>query len=164
MRRLGSFAAGVGGAATGFVAEYFLDPDRGRSRRARFRDRARAVPRRVRRRVLARTGAQARYASGVIHGVAHRATHPRGHVPADDATLTHKVRSEVLGSAPFAHRHIAVTSVNGTVTLRGQLPEGSQIQALEERVARVAGVRTVENFVHLPGTPAPNKAAARSIS
>jgi osmotically-inducible protein OsmY len=83
-------------------------------------------------------------------------------VPENDATLVQKVRSEVLGSEPFAGHSIAVSAADGTVTLRGQLSDPAHISALEQRVDKVAGVRKVENLVHTPGSPAPNKQAARS--
>ena len=162
MKRPGRLAAAVGGAMTGFVAEYLLDPDRGRSRRSRLGDQARAIPRRFVRKASARTRAQGRYAAGVAHGVAHRLTHLRAPLPENDATLAQKVRSEVLGSEPFAGHAIVVTAVDGAVTLRGQLPNPSHITRLDQQVRKVAGVRHVENLVHSPGAPAPNKQGPRS--
>jgi hypothetical protein len=151
---IGSTAAVVGAALA-----YFLDPDRGRSRRTRLRDRYRAFVRKPLRRVSGRANAKARYARGRAHGLVHRATHRRPQ-PVDDATLTDKVRSEVLGYPPFAGHGIAVDAAGRCVTLRGELETVAEIETLERRVHKVAGVREVRNFVHLRGTPPPNKLEA----
>jgi osmotically-inducible protein OsmY len=41
----------------------------------------------------------------------------------------------------------------GVVVLRGQVQRDEIIRDVEARVRRVAGVRDVENLMHLPGTP-----------
>jgi osmotically-inducible protein OsmY len=163
MKTLRKLPGAVVGVTAGFVAEYFLDPDRGKSRRAQLSDRARAIPRRLARRIGAETSARARYATGVARGAVHRVTNLAPRLPENDATLAQKVRSEVLGSAQFSHETVAVDAANGVVTLRGQLPTSRVIDALTDEVARVNGVRRVENLVHTPAAPPANKLDARRV-
>ena len=151
-------------AASGAIAAHLLDRDRGRSRRARLMSRARAVPRRSVKRAISFTRHRASYVAGVAHGMWHRLVHRRGVAPPDDATLVQKIRSEVLGSEPFSHWSLSVDAVDGRVTIRGVLAEPADSEALAARIRRVAGVRDVANFVHAPGTPAPNKQAALATS
>jgi len=54
--------------------------------------------------------------------------------------------------------------VDGRATLRGQVHDGAQMQAVQEAVASAPGVRMVESWLHLPGEPAPNKAASLRAS
>ena len=44
----------------------------------------------------------------------------------------------------------------------GQVAE-QQIGAIEAAVRKVVGVKEVENLLHTPGTPAPNKAESRAV-
>jgi hypothetical protein len=54
-----------------------------------------------------------------------------------------------------------VDARDGIVTLRGEL-EASLAKKLEKAVREVSGVRDVENLLHEPGTPAPNKEEVRN--
>jgi osmotically-inducible protein OsmY len=153
MRRVGRLFTRAACVAVGVVTMYLLDPDRGRSRRARLRDQAVARARRLERRISRRV----RYGEGVFRGRAHRLVHPQSHLPADDTALVQKVRSEALGAEPFSRWPINVDAVDGRVTLRGEVPTPSDAAALERGVRRVFGVLDVENLLHTPGTPAPNK-------
>ena len=142
----------VSGAGAALV--YFLDPRNGRGRRARAKDQLDAK--------LRRTGQEAQqkasYVAGKAEGVAQSVTEPGGTPPADgDKTLADKVKSEVLGGSEFEGHQVVVDAVDGVVTLRGELQRPEQINDLEAAVRKVAGVHEVENFVHLPATPAPNK-------
>ena len=49
---------------------------------------------------------------------------------------------------------ININAEGGVIVLRGELERPEQINAVEAAVRRVAGVRDVENLLHLPGTPA----------
>jgi hypothetical protein len=157
--RFRGFAIAGAGAAVGAALTFVLDPDRGHARRARLADQARARRRRLSRRMNRR----ARYTVGVLRGLAHRITHPLGPSPIDDAMLVQKVKSEALGSEPFAHWPIAVDAADGEVMLRGELVDSSLVKDLEDRVRHVRGVREVKSLLHAPGTPAPNKQDARRI-
>lgn len=164
VRRAASVVVGAAGAACGAVGAYFFDPDRGHARRARLHDQAAGTIRHSVRRVNRAARSSARYAAGRWRGRVYRLTHLRGQVPPDGATLADKVRSEVLGSARFAGTHITVDAVQGRVALRGQLADQADIEELERRVLHISGVHSVDNMVHTPGTPAPNKAAALRVS
>jgi osmotically-inducible protein OsmY len=142
-------------AAAGAGAAYFLDPDQGRSRRARTRDqlgsRARRAVRQVER--------KARYERGRARGAWHH-LHPGEQGPVDDHVLADRVRSEVLGRAG-ASSTVNVDVNKGVVSLRGELPDEQSMIDLRDRVASLPGVDGVVTHLHLPGTVAPNKAAAR---
>ncbi len=151
LRQTTRFAV-LGGA--GAALAYFLDPRNGAGRRARAKDQLGAKVR--------RTGQEAQqkasYVSEKAEGVTRSVTEPGGSPPADgDKTLADKVKSEVLGGAEFEGHQVVVDAVDGVVTLRGEVQRPEQISDLEAAVRKVAGVREVENFVHLPATPAPNK-------
>ena len=154
-RKRSALAAGALGAA----AAYFFDPQMGRSRRAKARDRLMAMFRRTGRRV----GRKGRWLGGKAYGLRMKATHPAGHAKdLDDATLAHKVESEVLGGSDKGR--ISVNAEGGIVVLRGEVATADQMNAIAESVMTVPGVTGVENLLHLPGEPAPNKAPAREAS
>lgn len=137
---------------------YMLDPDLGRRRRAIARDRFAATARRSARRL-----ARLRYGVGAgAHAYSQRLLHLRrgsGAQP-DDVTLTRVVESELFRHLDGTKGRINVDVAEGVVTLRGQLDQPDQIEALEKVARRVQGVQGIHNFLHLSGTPAPNKAAA----
>jgi hypothetical protein len=145
-------------AVAGAALAYFLDPDRGRARRARFRDQAAALFRRGGRR-LGRTG---RLAGSEAYGLWQRAAHRTPEEPyPDDLTLAHKVESELFGDADIPKGSININVEDGIVVFRGQVERPDQANRLEEGAGRIPGVRGVRNLLHLPGTAAPNKAEAR---
>ena len=143
-------AAGVGAAAA-----YLFDPDRGRSRRARLRDQSQAFGRRQAR-ALER---QASFQRGRAEGLVQRARHRGGHPPADDRALADRVRTEALRDDP-AHTHLNVDAVGGVVSVRGQVADLQTAMDIERRIRAIPGVVEVENLLHAPGEPAPNKADA----
>ena len=154
-RKRSALAAGVLGAA----AAYFFDPQMGRTRRARARDRLMAMFRRTGRRV----GRKGRWLAGKAYGLRMKATHPVEQAKdLDDTTLAHKVESEVLRGSDKGR--ISVNAENGIVVLRGEVDTADQMNAIAESVMAVPGVTGVENLLHLPGEPAPNKARAREAS
>jgi osmotically-inducible protein OsmY len=73
----------------------------------------------------------------------------------DDVTLAHKVESVVFRDARRPKGQISINAEQGAVFLRGQVESPELIDDLEQAVRAVAGVRSVENLLHLPGTPAP---------
>jgi osmotically-inducible protein OsmY len=52
---------------------------------------------------------------------------------------------------------INVNAERGVVVLRGQVERPELLEALEARVRNVKGVRAVENLLHLPGSPPPQR-------
>ncbi|MDP8991640.1 MAG: BON domain-containing protein [Actinomycetota bacterium] len=143
-----SFLAGLGAAVF-----YFLDPRSGRGRRARAKDQLVAKARRKGQEVQQK----ASYVGGKLEGVAQSVRQPGGEAPADDKALADKVKSEVLGGQRFEGHQVVVDAADGVVALRGEVQTSEQIDELEGAVRKVAGVRDVENYVHVPGEPAPNK-------
>ena len=75
----------------------------------------------------------------------------------DDATLAHKVETEIFRDADIPKGRINVNAENGKVVLRGEVEQPELIQDLEKRTKKVQGVQEVENLLHVPGTPAPTK-------
>jgi osmotically-inducible protein OsmY len=75
--------------------------------------------------------------------------------PADDATLTRKVESELARLDGVPKEKISVNSAEGVVQLRGEADSQELIDTLAERARTVKGVRDVENLLHLPGAEAP---------
>ncbi|HYZ92880.1 MAG TPA: BON domain-containing protein [Actinomycetota bacterium] len=139
------------GAAIGAVLSYFFDPDRGRGRRAKFRDMTTSRARRAaddarKMRLRAENKAQ---------GIQAELTPRRMETVPNDPTLAQKIQSEVLRDFPKGKINVNVEE--GYVVLRGELEQPDQIKALEAAVANVPGVVGVENLTHLPGTPAPGR-------
>ncbi|HLZ70297.1 MAG TPA: BON domain-containing protein [Dehalococcoidia bacterium] len=149
--------AGLGGA----LIVYLCEPGVGHRRRARLISRGGALLRRGRRRArrLGRRGTR------TLTGQWGRFTRP-GHSeePADAVTLTQRVESELFRDPSVPKGRINVNAENGVIVLRGQLDSAEQIERIVARARRVPGVYNVANLMHLPGTPAPNKAAALHAS
>jgi hypothetical protein len=145
--------AAAGGLAVGALLEYFLDPKAGRRRRHTARDRALSRLRRGERRAIVR----ARRAESHAVGVARRTVNARRQAqePPDDLTLTQKVESQLFRRARVAKGQVSVNAEDGVVFLRGVMERQEDIERMGEEARRIAGVRAVENLVHLPGTPAP---------
>jgi hypothetical protein len=159
--RLG-FPMLVVGAALGALLMYVFDPAQGRRRRALVRDRLAHMRRVVTRDVPYTVEKRGRFFRGVARGIAHDTVDAlpfNGHPLADNETLVARVRSEVLRDDHIKAGEIHVDAYEGCVTLRGQLPHPDEIKRLVRDTAHVEGVREVRNFLHLPGTPPPNKAA-----
>jgi osmotically-inducible protein OsmY len=140
-------------AAIGAALAYFFDPTSGRRRRATT---AQRVPGffRHRGREAARMG---RAASAEAYGLKQKATHlrerPKGDL--DDATIAHKVETELFRPADVPKGQINVNVQDGVVQLRGEVPSPDLIEDLVDKARSIQGVRDVENLLHLPGTPAP---------
>jgi osmotically-inducible protein OsmY len=141
----------IAGAA-GLAAMYFLDPDRGKRRRAVLRDRAAGAARKVGA-VTERT--QRRVASDV-YGVGQKVSHPAmtQDEPANDPTLAQKVMTELFRDPDIPKGSINVTADNGVIQLRGQVERPELILEIEGRVRRISGVLDVDNLLHLARTEA----------
>ena len=153
-----TFALLIGGMVGGSLA-YFFDPQAGRGRRAEAAQRINAWLRsggesagRMRRKL----GSDSR---GLTHRVVQLTSSRRE--PVDDKTLVDRVESEIFRDPSLPKGSLNITSESGVIILNGQLGDESQINRVETAVRKVPGVVGVENFMHVPGTPAPNKAEAR---
>ncbi len=145
-------------AGAGATLMYFLDPDRGHARWARLRDRTAGSARHLGHHA-ARFG---RHAASSLYGVRQKMTHPH---PVDDATpndpdLVQRVETALFRDARIPKGAININAEQGKIVLRGQIGDPGMVRAIERKVGKVHGVREVENLMHLPGTPAPNKLAA----
>jgi hypothetical protein len=135
-RERGAVLTGLG---LGIALMYFLDPDRGRRRRALVRDKvARAAN------VSADTlGARGR---DLAHRTAGTVSQVRGawrRDQVDDVVLVERVRAE-LGRLVSHPRTIDVEASNGRVTLHGPVLQ-TELNHLLRAVERVRGVREVVN-------------------
>jgi hypothetical protein len=77
-----------------------------------------------------------------------------------DPDLANKVRSEIFRDKNAPKGHVNVSSENGIVYLRGQVPSTEDEKRLATRARRIGGVREVVDLLHLPGEPAPTKEEA----
>jgi len=146
-------AAAAGGIALGALLEYFLDPKAGRRRRHTARDRALSRMRRGERRAVVRARRAESHAVGIVRRSFN--TLRRHREPPDDATLAHKVESELGRRGGVPKGQISINAEDGVVFLRGVMERQEDIERVEAATRRIAGVRGVENLVHTPGTPAP---------
>jgi BON domain len=147
-------AAATCGIALGALLEYFLDANAGRRRRHTARDRAMSRMRRGERRAALR----ARRAESRTIGIVRRTVNAirRGQrEPIDDVTLAHKVESELYRRAHVPKGRISINAEDGFVFLRGVMERQEDIERIGAATRQIAGVREVENLIHLPGTPAP---------
>ncbi len=153
-------AIAVATFSLGALIMYFFDHASGRRRRALIRDRFAHVRRVLTRDVRRAAGRRGRFVRGVALGVRHDAAEliPHRHEQVDDDTLVARFRSEVLRRADVPSGDIHVDVYEGCVTLRGQLETDDDIRRVIDRTRRVVGVAGVRSYLHLPGTPPPNKA------
>lgn len=147
--------------AVGAALMYYLDPDRGTRRRNVTRDKLMSLARQASR----TTQQQAAFVGGQIQGVVQETVPHRPDNPdPDDTTLKDRVESEVLRDHKIKQSDVVFNVADGVVEVRGQLPSQTDIDSLMEKVQKVQGVRQVHNYLHLPGTPAPNKASVLQVS
>ena len=141
-------------AALGAALVYFFDPQNGRRRRAQAKDRIPAFFRGKARHAerLGRTAQSQAY--GVTQKVKHRKEEDKPQP--DDATLAHKVETEIFRDADAPKGQVDVNAVDGVVFLRGEVERAELIDDLVKAAKKVSGVKGVENLLHTPGTPAPS--------
>lgn len=141
----------IAGAA-GLAAMYFLDPDRGKRRRAVLRDRTAGVARRA---TAVGERTQRKLASD-LYGAGQKVSHPglTQAEPPNDATLAQKVMTELFRGEDVPKGSINVNAENGVVQLRGTVDKPEMLLEIEGRVRRIAGVLDVENLLQLPGPEA----------
>ncbi|HEX2050541.1 MAG TPA: BON domain-containing protein [Actinomycetota bacterium] len=151
----GSWLATVTAFAGGALAMFLFDPQRGRTRRARIGDKATKLVNRS----SQKTARAGRRVASQAYGAKQKAAHAGDEqtLPPNDQALAAKVESEVLSRGRFPKGRVSVNAEDGIVVLRGELDDPAQIADLEQRVRKVTGVLDVQNLLHLPGEPAPNK-------
>ena len=145
------------GAGVGAGLMYFLDPDRGRGRRAMARDK------------FVRLSHETRHAADIVARDAANRTHGLwarmrsvgdGETPSD-RVLVARVRSQ-LGRCVSHPRAVTVTSEDGTVTLAGPIL-AREVDHLLACAARVPGVRGVQNRLEVHPTASDHPALQGGI-
>jgi len=135
-------------AAAGALAMYFLDPQSGRRRRARTRDKVEHARRRLRD-AYDVTARDARHRVHGLQAMSRRLLQRGGDVP--DETLVGRVRA-VLGRY-VSHPHAIEVSVDAAqVTLSGPIL-ADEVPGLLGAVKHVPGVRGVENRLEVHSEP-----------
>ena len=141
----------ISGAMVGALVQYLYDPERGRSRRARLSDQARARLRDMRE----EAGRKARFQQGRMKGMFYEtkgtlsekmgstAQEDPSSASADDDLILQRIRSEVIGPAREEGNTIDLRVNDGVVVLKGSA--GDTDGPLAERIRQVAGVREVIN-------------------
>jgi len=143
-------------AAGSAVVTYFFDPDNGKARRIRAVERSGHLVRITGRR-LAR---ESRYG---LHTLLARARHLVARERpefAEGRTLLDRVESELFRDRSIPHGRLNLEVEGTTVVIRGQLDNAEAMFKVEQAARNVAGVTAVKSLLHMPGTPAPNKADA----
>jgi osmotically-inducible protein OsmY len=144
MGRVGTFALGI---ATGGAIGYLLDPDRGRSRRARLRDQTKSQVRTASASLKNRLDYQRGVARGIMHDLAKHLGPEREYT---DDTLLQKVKSEALGH--WDHKDtIAVDIRDGMVMLTGRVDSETDRDRLIELIRAVDGVGLIDDRVDIGG-------------
>jgi osmotically-inducible protein OsmY len=143
---MSKFVRIVGIAAAAAAAMYLLDPDRGRSRRAKLTDQAAALARKAEE----KTRAQAEYQKGMMKGLAHDLTEPfRPEPDFDDETRRQKVNSEAIGRWEGLTSDVEVDVDDGVVTLKGNV-DAEKVDRLIRLVKGVPGVASVNDQLSVP--------------
>jgi hypothetical protein len=155
--------AAVAAGALGAIAMYYADPQSGRRRRALVRDKVAHYRNLLTRKAPRTAERRGRFFRGRARGLQHDVLPRARGAEADNQTLVARVRSEVLRGHGVKAGEIHVDAYEGTVTLRGQLESADEIRAICRATQRVDGVREVRSYLHLPGTPPPNKAEAYAL-
>jgi len=148
----------ITGVALGAVAMYYLDASYGRRRRALVKDKLAHLGHVVTHDVPRTVERKGRFFGGRAKGIGHHVMPSNGHEPVDNETLVARVRSAALRDDRFKAGEIHADAYEGCVTLRGQLDDEDDIRRLVDATKHVEGVREVRSYLHLPGTPPPNKA------
>ncbi|HYY32468.1 MAG TPA: BON domain-containing protein [Gaiellaceae bacterium] len=143
------------GAALGAAVTWFFDPQNGARRRNMTRDRVVAFFRQGGR----KAGRAGRGVAAEAYGLKQKAAHLKEEEKPqpDDITLARKVESEIFRGAEAPKGRVNVNAEDGVVILRGEVDDEGMIKDLEKAARKVQGVREVENLLHMPGTPAPQK-------
>src|SRR5512145_2501113 len=145
MRDRGALLTGFG---MGIGLMYFLDPDRGRRRRALVRDKVTHASRVSRSAV----GATSRDVANRATGVAARMRRALRRDGVEDEKLVARVRASI-GHVVSHPRVVEVEAYDGVVTLRGPILE-SEVNPLLTAVEQTPGVREVIADLDEYSTPA----------
>jgi osmotically-inducible protein OsmY len=146
------------GGLLGAGLAYYLDPGAGGRRRSSLMT---MMGSRIGRRAeSARQGIQhvGNLAQGTI------APHTADNLDPDDNTLKDRIESQVFRNPAYSREHLNILVVEGVVDLHGQLESQAEIDELVSTIREMRNVRGVQSYLHLPGTPAPNKVESLEVS
>jgi osmotically-inducible protein OsmY len=104
-------------------------------------------------RYVDRYAGQAKGMAGSAPGVGREPAEQR----LNDPALAAKVESEVFRDQQIPKDKLSVNVENGSVYLRGEVPDQNTMDELIARARKVDGVKGVENLTHLPSETAPTK-------
>lgn len=141
----------AGATALGAGLAYFFDSSSGAQRRNMLRDK-----------LASKTQGGAGSLTATARDLGARAGGALAEVkggqaaPDNDQALAEKVKSEVLGDPDVPKEKINIDVSDGIVALRGEVEDREVMQSLDAKVRAVAGVREVQNLLHLPDEPPPN--------
>jgi uncharacterized protein YwbE len=128
----------VAGICAGMVTEYLMDPERGRARRAKLRDKSAHMTRGMNPDLNGLTHDMSNRGRGMVMAARYRITGRW----TDDSVLHDRVRAE-LGRV-VSHPHAVQVRVDGgTVTLVGDVLADEEKQA-RHAVKRIPGVKDVD--------------------
>ena len=144
------------GSGIGAAAMYLADPDRGAGRRAALAQQTVGLLRHGTLRAIR----SARHLAAEADGSFQRLTHRHPYHAVDDRAFLDHVETELFRLPEIPKGRINLDVEKGVLVLRGQLDTPEQIALVEQRVFAIEGVEGVASYLHLPGTPAPNKASA----
>ena len=151
MSRLITLLFGVG---IGAAAAHFLDPQSGRRRRHEMRDQAVS---KVHAGVDQATSTASHAAEKAKGAVSSATPSPTRVEDVDDVTLARKVETEIFRAPDAPKGDVSVDVQRGVAHLRGEVADEQWITRFGEEAEKVDGVKGVENLLHRPGTPAPDR-------
>jgi osmotically-inducible protein OsmY len=100
---------------------------------------------------------RAAIAAGKTKGTVATATSSLTSEEVDDKTLAHKVETEIFRAPDAPKGDVSVDVQHGVAHLRGEVADEQWITRLGHDAEKVEGVKGVENLLHRPGTPAPER-------
>ena len=154
MARISTAMTLLAGAAAGAAAQYFLDGESGRRRRATTRERGLALAKQQASDAATKASQAADQAKGKVASMTPTPSDDRKHEQLGDAALARKVESEIFRADDAPKGTVDVNAENGVVFLRGEV-DRDWIERLEHATEQVNGVKAVRSLLHAPGTPAP---------
>jgi osmotically-inducible protein OsmY len=154
---LGAAALAAGSATIGAAVAFLADPARGRSRRARLIDQSAASLRHARRGIERALRGVTSTAGGKLEAVMEGGSRV---APTDDVTLRDRAESILFRDPAIPKGTINLNVERGVLVLRGEVPDDDLRERLAREAARIDGVWSVRNLLHLPGEAIPEERIA----
>lgn len=154
---------------------YLLDPESGEKRRVQTKDKAMAMAKQQAQDIDVKIPSQiqnklpdpikekipSNFKGGSSEPAGQSSTFMTGNQPSSVVLDQVKQAMSQLG---FPTNEVEVNIEQKIAVIRGQLEDLAQIKELERKICTVSGIETVKSYLHLPNTPAPNKAASIEAS